>query len=83
MTIRLKQARYRKGLTCLKNKATTNQNQTLYPQKLKRRGHKHKIKGNHPTKKRKEQRRNRINWKTRFKMAINTYLPIITYMSMD
>ena len=53
-----KASRYRKGLTCLKNKATTKPNQTSNPQKLKRRGHKHKIKGNHPTKKRKEQRRN-------------------------
>ena len=73
-----KASRSRKGLTFLKNRANTNQNQTIHSQKLKRRGHKHKIKGNHPTKKRKEQRRNRINWKTRFKMAINTYLSIIT-----
>ena len=40
--------------------------------------HKHKISGNHPTKKRKKERRNRINWKSRFKMAINTHLSIIT-----
>ena len=74
-----KASRYRKGLTYLKNRATTNQSQMLHSQKLKRKLHKNKIKGNHPTKKkRKEQRRNRINWKTRFKMAINTYLPIIT-----
>ena len=53
-----KESRYRKGLTYLKNRATTNQNQTIHSQKLKRRGHKHKIRGNHPTKKRKEQRRN-------------------------
>ena len=45
-------SRYRKEFTYLKNSTTTNQNQT------KRRGHKHKIKENHPTKKRKEQRRN-------------------------
>ena len=59
-----KAGRYRKGLAYLKNRATTNQNQTLYSQKLKRRGHKHKIKGNHPTKNKqtnkqtKKQRRN-------------------------
>ena len=53
-----KASRSRKGLTFLKNRANTNQNQTIHSQKLKRRGHKHKIKGNHPTKKRKEQRRN-------------------------
>ena len=51
---------YRKGLTYLKNRATTNQNQTLYSQKLKRKGFKHKINGNHPTKKKKkkEEKRN-------------------------
>ena len=35
-----------------------NQNQTLHSQKLKRKGHEHKLNGNNPTKKRKEQRRN-------------------------
>ena len=65
-----KAIRYGKGLTYLNNRATTNQNQTIHSQKLKKRGHKHKIKGNHPTEKRKEQKGNRINWKTRFKMAI-------------
>ena len=53
-----KPKRYTKRLTHLKNRETTNQNQTLHSQKLKRKGHKHKIKGNHPTKKRKEGRRN-------------------------
>ena len=51
-----KASRYRKGLTYLKNTATTNQNQTLHSQKLK--ALKHKINGNHPTKKRKEEKRN-------------------------
>ena len=50
-----KASRYRKGLTCLKNRATTNQNQTLHSQKLKRKVLKHKINGNHPMKKRKEE----------------------------
>ena len=49
---------YRKGLAYLKNRATTNQNQTLHSQKLKRKVLKHKINGNHPTKKRKEEKRN-------------------------
>ena len=72
-------SKYRKGLTCLKNRASTNQNQTIHSQKLKRRVHKHQLKGNHPTKKRKEPKdRHRINWKTRFEMAINIYLPIIS-----
>ena len=46
-----KASRCRKGLTYFKNSATTNQNQTLHSQNLKRKVHKHKINGNHPTKK--------------------------------
>ena len=42
--------------------------------KTKGKVYNHKINGCHPTKKRNEQRRNRINWKTRFKMLIDTYL---------
>ena len=53
-----KSSRYRKVLTYLINRTTTSQNLAIHSQKLKRRGHKHKIKGNHPTKKIKEQRRN-------------------------
>ena len=71
-----KASRYRKELTYLKNRATTNQNQTLHSQKLKRKVLKHKINRNHPTKKRKEN--HRVNWKTRFEMAIKKHLSIIT-----
>ena len=46
---------YRKGLTYLKNRAATNQNQTLHAQKMKRKTLKQKITGDHPTKKRKEE----------------------------
>ena len=47
--------------------------------KLKRKVPKHKINGNRPTKKRKEERRNiESTGKTKFKMEINTYLSIIT-----
>ena len=53
-----KARRYRKGLIYLKNRATTNQSQTILSQKLKRRGHKHKIKGNRLTKRRKVKWRN-------------------------
>ena len=53
-----KASRYMKELTYLKNRATTNQNQTLHSQKLKRKVLKHKINGNHPTQKRKEEKRN-------------------------
>ena len=67
-----KASRYRKGLTYLKNRATTNKTKQ-YIHKNKGRGPRHKIKGNYPTKKRKEQRRNKINWKIRFKMAIKTF----------
>ena len=49
-----KASTYRKGLTYLKNRATTNQNQTLHSKKLKRKVHEHKIHGNHPTKKEKK-----------------------------
>ena len=47
---------YRKGLTYLKNRATTNQNQTLHAQKLKRKVFRHKINANHPTKKERRKR---------------------------
>ena len=44
-----------KAITYLKNRATTNQNQTLHSQKLKRKVFKHKINGNYPaTKERKK-----------------------------
>ena len=43
--------RYRKGLTYFKNTAVTNQNQILHSQKINRIVQKHKINGNHPTKK--------------------------------
>ena len=69
--------RYRKALKYLKNRATTNQNQTLHSQKLKRKVLKHKINGNHSTKKERKKEKHRINWKTRFKMAIYTYLAVI------
>ena len=42
---------YRKGLTYLKNRATTSQNQTLHSQKMKRKTLKQEIIGDHPTKK--------------------------------
>ena len=54
-----KASRYRKGLIYLKNRATTNQNQTLHSQKLKRKVLKHKINGNFPTKK-KEEKQNQL-----------------------
>ena len=56
-----KASRYRKGLTYLKNRATTNQTQTLHSQKLK--SIQDKINGNHPTKKKNKGRKetHRIN----------------------
>ena len=80
MTIRLKQANRGRSYILEKKRATTNQNQTLHSQEQKIKGHKHKINGNHPTKKKKKgtKEKNRINWKTRFKMATNKYLSIIT-----
>ena len=47
---------YRKGVAYLKNRATTNQNQTLHSEKMNRKTLTQKIIGDHPTKKRKEWR---------------------------
>ena len=55
-----KARRYRKGLTYLKKRAPTNLNQTLHSQNIKRKGHKHEIKGNHPTKRNKERNKGEI-----------------------
>ena len=72
-----KASRYRKGLTHLKNRATTNQKQTIDSQKPKR-GHKCKRKSSNHTQKR-TKKKYRINWKIRFKqITINTYVSIIT-----
>ena len=54
-----KASRYRKELTYLKNRAAAHQNQTSHSQKLKRNILKYKLNGNHPTKKRKEDKRNK------------------------
>ena len=72
-----KASRYRKGLTYLKNLATTNQNQTLHSQKMKstQAGNKWK---SYNQKKKGRKENHRINGITRFKMALNTYLSIIT-----
>ena len=71
---------YRKGLAYLKNRATTNQNQILHSQKMKKKKKtlKQKIIGDHPNKKKGRMENHRINWNTRFKMAINNHLSIIT-----
>ena len=70
-----KASRYRKVLTYLQNGNHKSKPNTTFT-KTKNKSTKHKINGNHPTKKRKE--KHRINWKTRFKMTIITYLSIIT-----
>ena len=81
---KFKATRYRNVLIYFKKKVTTNQKHTIDSQKPKRREHKCNIKENHHTTKVKtkgKERNNKkenINWKTRFKMAINTYLSIIT-----
>ena len=51
-----KASRYRKGLTYLKNRATTNQNQTTDLQKPKIRGYKQKKKSSNPKKERKKEK---------------------------
>ena len=71
-----KASRYRKGLTYLKNRVTTNQKHTIDSQKPKRREHKYNTKENHQTTKGKTKKgtmkKYKINGKTRFKMAIDT-----------
>ena len=61
---------------------TTNQKHTIDSQKPQRNELKHTTKENHhpqrKTKKKKWTKNYKNNWKTRFKMAINTYLSIIT-----
>ena len=62
---------------------TTNQNPTLDTQKLDRKKYKHTIKENHQTiredtKKKKRKENNKNNKKTGNKMAISTYLSLIT-----
>ena len=78
MTISLKQTY--KELTYFKNRVTTNQKLIIDSQKNQKE-HKHKIRKWSHKKKHKEKgtkKKHRINWKTRFKMAINTYISIIT-----
>ena len=54
-----KARRYKKGLTYLKNRVTTNQKHTTDSQKWKRKGHKHNTKDNHQiTKGKKKRKRN-------------------------
>ena len=53
-----KASRYRKGLTCLKNRANTNQTEHYNHKSGKEKYSSIKINGNHPTKKRKEEKRN-------------------------
>ena len=75
-----KASSYRKGLTYLKNRAITNQNQTFITfTKTEEKIFKQKINGNHPIKEKEGRKeKHRINWKKRLKMTINTYLSIIT-----
>ena len=63
-----------------KNRASTNQNQTIHSHKTKKKiGNKYKIEWNHPNKqmkKRKKEKQNQLE--TGFNLAINTYLSIVT-----
>ena len=55
-----KASRCGKGLTYLKNGATTNQNQTLHSKKTEKKILKQKINGNYPTKKKKKEQKGNI-----------------------
>ena len=73
-----KTSKYRKGFTYLKNRVTTNQKHTTESQEPKRREHKQE--GRKPPNHKKEKgtkKKHKIKGKTRFKMAVNTYLSII------
>ena len=73
-----KASRYRKGLTYLKNRVTAYRKSKTDSQKPKRKELKYKTIENHKRKNKKKmkgtKKKYNINWKTRFKMAINTYL---------
>ena len=70
---------YRKGLAYLKNRATTSQNQILHLQKMKKKNTQADNNWRPSNQKKKGRMENhRINWNTRFKMAINNHLSIIT-----
>ena len=70
---------YNHGSTYLKTRLTTNQTHTTDSQKQKKKELKHATKENHHTTKIKtKRRRNEQTTKTKFKMAISTYLPIVT-----
>ena len=75
-----KTSKYRKGLTYLKNKVTTKQKHTTDSQEPKRREHKQEKKIIKPQKRKQKgtKKKHKIKGKTRFKMAINTYLSRIT-----
>ena len=78
MTIRLRQAGIGRGKHTWKPGQPQVKTKTKHSIRLKIRGHKHKIKVNHPTKKTKEQRRNiKSNGKQVLKWQ-NTYLSIIS-----
>ena len=78
-----KASRYRKGLTYFTNRVSKNQKHTIGSQKPKRREHKHTTKKIIKPQKEKQKmkgtrKKYKINGKTRFKMAIHTYLSVIT-----
>ena len=70
----------------MKTRVTTSPKHTIDSQKPKQKELKHNTKENHQTtkgktKKEKGTKNYQINWKTRFKMAVNTNLSIITLNS--
>ena len=78
-----KASRYRKALTYLKNRATTNQNQTIHSQTLKRKGHKHKRKSSNQKKKKKKKERNKGEKKKQRENKVyhgNKYIFINSYL---
>ena len=73
--------RYRNGLAYLKNRVIPNEKNTIDSHKKKKERNSGIIqkKAIKPQKKRKGTKKKcEVNWKTRNRMAINAYLPIIT-----
>ena len=79
-----KASRYSYGLTYLITRVTTNQTHIIDSQKSVRKELKYNTKkksSNHKRKNKKKkgtEKKYKFNWKTRFKIVINTYISVIT-----
>ena len=77
MTLSLKQV-YSNGLMYLKTRVTTNQKHNRFTKTKKNSCIIFKNPSNQKSRKKKKQKKYKINWKTRSKIGINPYLSIFT-----